>query len=498
MDWDDRLILDNKVSSLLWIRRLNQVCNEKLTDWMTTLHKDRLSCKLAAEDYGGSHNAHYKVAFDNGEKWMVRFPIVGRVTNADEKVENEIAAMKLIRRQTSIPIPDIKAWGKAADNPLGVGPFIVMEFIEGICAWDILREGDTILMRGDVDESVLETLMRQAIGFQLQLQQLSFPRIGSFNSASDSASASTISSRPLTEKAHEILTAGGVNLLDPRSRTYSSTTEYFHHIVKRDLEHLHMQPNSVDDAKDAREKFIYWNVMKALIARHVEPSEDHGPFKFMCDNFGLMNLIVNNEQDLKVIAVIDWEWSYAAPAQMAHSMPLWLLVEPPTVWTCVDDGTLTRFNEVLELYTRILKEEEQNVIGAHVNERAKPSALLKKDQEQGRQWFHCILIHGFNGPTCVPFVKLREETADWDELAAAVPEDEITAFVEKKCADLQTYKMQLAETEERYKVALHEEWELEDLAAFLDKSVKALHIDRQRYHWRSWDCFGFQSLQAKM
>lgn len=246
-----------------------------------------------------------------------------------------------------------------------------------------------------------------------------------------------------------------------------------------------MQPNSVDDAEDARIKFIYWNVMKALIPRHVLPSLDRGPSKFMCDDFQPTNMIVNNEQDMKIIAVIDWEWSYTSPAQLVYSTPSWLLIESPNAWPSVDKR-LARFNRNLKLFTRILEEEEQKVISADAREDEKPSAILRECQKQGRQWFHFILLRGFNGPTCVPFVKLQEETADWDELVSAIPEDEINDFVQKKVADLQIYETQLADAQERYGVALA--GESEDLVAFLDKNAKIFH-DGQRHQWRSWTCF---------
>lgn len=42
----------------------------------------------------------------------------------------EVAVINLIRRETTIPVPKIVAWGVAAQNPLGLGPFIIMEFIQ--------------------------------------------------------------------------------------------------------------------------------------------------------------------------------------------------------------------------------------------------------------------------------------------------------------------------------------------------------------------------------
>lgn len=275
-------------------------------------------------------------------------------------------------------------------------------------------------------------------------------------------------------------------LLGPRHETFSSTTEYFHHIIDRDLQHLHEQPNSVDDAHDAREKYIYFNVMKALIARHVLPGHDKGPFKLTCDDFQPTNMIVNNTRDLKIVAVIDWEWSYTAPAQLVSSTPTWLVIESPNAWSSVDKR-LVRFNKHLELFTRILKEEELKTLGDDIPEDQRPSALLRACQKNGLQWFHFILLRGFNGPTCVPFVKLREETEDWDELAAAIPDGDIDAFVQRKMTDLQKYEAQLAEIKERYEVALG--GNLNELQAFLSKNSEVLSLNSQRYHWQSWSCF---------
>ncbi|KAI1820752.1 hypothetical protein F4861DRAFT_533465 [Xylaria intraflava] len=488
MDWDDRIILDNKASFLSWIRKYDKARAEQLTDWVSTLHENHLPCKLATHklhDSRGAYNISCKVIFDNGEKWMVRFPMVGKVMTADEKVEIEVATMELIRERTSIPIPDIKAWGLAADNPLGIGPFIILEFIDGVGVNKILQNTDARIMKDGVSEDVIEAIFRQTIRFQLQLRELNFPRIGSLTSSSSTREpgvAATIHSRPLTQKAHDTYQDGGVDIFGPRDKTYSSTTEYFHHIVDQDLQQLHMQPNSVDDANDAREKFVYWNVMKALIPRHVSPGQDKGPFKLMCDDFQPANMIVNNKQDLKVIAVIDWEWSYAAPAQMVHSTPSWLLIETPNTWSSIDER-LARFNRHLDLYTKILEEEEER---GFPHEKT-PSALLRESREEGRQWFHFLLLRGFNGPGHVPFLKLREATADWDDLAAAVPEDEIEAFVRKKVAELKIYDAQLVETQERYAVALM--GKRRDLAPFLDESERCLGVDGQRHQWRSWKCF---------
>jgi hypothetical protein len=79
-----------------------------------TLHTDYVPYELITHklhDSKGAYNMNCKVKFTTGEKWMVRFPTAGNIINADRKVEIEVATMNLIRQQTTMPVPEVKAWG---------------------------------------------------------------------------------------------------------------------------------------------------------------------------------------------------------------------------------------------------------------------------------------------------------------------------------------------------------------------------------------------------
>ncbi|KAI0129536.1 hypothetical protein BJ170DRAFT_719481 [Xylariales sp. AK1849] len=168
IDWDDRVRLDNDVSFLLWIRKYDESREERLTDWVSTLRDGRLPCRLVtckSDDGRGAYNMNCKVVFDDGEKWMIRFPMVGKVVYADEKVDIEVATMKPVRQQTNIPGPDVEAWGMAADNPLGIGPFVMIEFIEGIGVDKILQNPDARNMREDINQDTVESIFGQTVGF---------------------------------------------------------------------------------------------------------------------------------------------------------------------------------------------------------------------------------------------------------------------------------------------------------------------------------------------
>jgi len=222
MDWDERAEIENRAASFIWMDQFMKCRGERLTSWVSTFHKDNLPCRLAndkvSDDLRGSFNWTCKVLFTDGEQWMVRFPRGGKVKNADEKVEIEVATMNILYQQTDIPIPEVKAWGLAADNKLGLGPFIITSFIKGVSLGDILQDPespDARLIRGDISKGDIETIYRQIAHFMLQLSKLNFSKIGSLSRESrksDGSHAATIHSRPMTWKAHEILNVGGVDV----------------------------------------------------------------------------------------------------------------------------------------------------------------------------------------------------------------------------------------------------------------------------------------------
>lgn len=99
-----------------------------------------------------------------------------------------------------------------------------------------------------------------------------------------------------------------------------------------------------------------------MIPRFVSDKYDHVPFKLICDDFRFGNILVNNAQDLKIVAVLDWEWSYAAPYQMLFSPPRWLLIKKPYDWTAED---LSRYKVLLKKFVKILEKEENRERGTH-------------------------------------------------------------------------------------------------------------------------------------
>jgi hypothetical protein len=59
----------------------------------------------------------------------MRVALRGSNAFADEKVRVEVATLRYIEKMTSVPVPHVYHWGTAAENPLGLGAFIIMDYI---------------------------------------------------------------------------------------------------------------------------------------------------------------------------------------------------------------------------------------------------------------------------------------------------------------------------------------------------------------------------------
>jgi len=188
-----------------------------LQDWAANIHDEdviRLAAKYRPDQpqcfvecvLGGSFNICYQVVFTDGLQWIVRVPKPGRSMYLEEKVRGEVAVIKYIKSNTSIPVPDIIAFGSAEENVGGFGPFMITEFIVG----DNLG---VKLFDSNLDQDFEESIYRQIAGFLLQLSNCKFDTIGTLSMDSYKGKPTwSIREKPLTLAINEVLRGGGVDL----------------------------------------------------------------------------------------------------------------------------------------------------------------------------------------------------------------------------------------------------------------------------------------------
>ncbi|PYH89361.1 hypothetical protein BO71DRAFT_281666, partial [Aspergillus ellipticus CBS 707.79] len=164
-----------------------------------------------------------------------------------------------------------------------------------------------------------------------------------------------VANPPLTLTANELIrTCGLPHYTTSPGTVYTSAVDYIHSLLTLQTVHLKMQRNSIYDSPDCREKYTSRHLMKSLAMHFLPAKDNHGQFKLFCDDFCLGNVLVD-ETTLQVVAVIDWEFSYAAPASFAGSIPSWLLLRQPH--TLVNDLGRDGFLDLFLPKAEILLEE---------------------------------------------------------------------------------------------------------------------------------------------
>ena len=96
---------------------------------------ERTACTVSPKPLFGSFNILYAIEFADGVRWLVKVPadgFRGRWKESDaQDITSEALTMQLVRRKTTIPVPEVFAFRATLENELHC-PFILMEFIEGV------------------------------------------------------------------------------------------------------------------------------------------------------------------------------------------------------------------------------------------------------------------------------------------------------------------------------------------------------------------------------
>ena len=142
---------------------------------------------------------------------------------------------------------------------------------------------------------------------------------------------------------------------------------------------MQMQRNSVDNAEFGREAYVARHLFRGTVPTFLDHENNHGPFKLVCDDFRPGNILV--DRNLKITAICDWEWTYAAPYQQFYTAPRWLLLIAPEEWKHDEpygdgkgeDDFRKAYEKKLELFLRIMEQEEDRRAAARLSYPTLPS-----------------------------------------------------------------------------------------------------------------------------
>jgi hypothetical protein len=207
MDFDEIAEASHEASCDAWFDLYNSLQGAPLSKFVSKFRDDQ-QCWQQGIDCG-SFNFCCRFAFADGVQWMLRFPMPGRVMYLADQVRRELGPKKYILGETNIRTPKLIAYGMEDD--LGLGPFVITEFIKGKTLDKLWKENPKEPrsgLRSDIDEKVQEIVYRQVANILLELAEHKFDRIGSLSF--DDRGSYSVTARPLTLKMNEVARVGGV------------------------------------------------------------------------------------------------------------------------------------------------------------------------------------------------------------------------------------------------------------------------------------------------
>lgn len=329
----------------------------------------------------------------------IRFSQPGAILFPEEKVQNEVAVMRYISDQTSIPVPFILHSGTREESPLKLSPFIMMSHIEHTTTmYDALNTPGCLneergVLNPNIEEDQLRMLYTQLAKILLQLSRPEFPKIGSLGQVDDFSWE--VTRRPLSMNMNELVRLGTLprSKLPPLDATFKTASSYIEALAQLNIQHLlHQRNDAVQSADDCRRKFVARQLFYTL-ARDKKlslPSFENGPFKLWCDDFRPANVLLN--EDTYIAGVVDWEFTYAGPVEFSYAPPWWLLIEKPEYWSEGIEDWAREFDRRLKTFLAAMRCCE-DMDTQHSQRRL--SDQMQRSWESGDFWVVYAILHSF-------------------------------------------------------------------------------------------------------
>lgn len=319
---------------------------------------------------------------DNGRDWLIRFTLPGKSSLMDDKVQTEAAAMKYVSTNTPIPVPRVIAHGSAKENPMGLGAFIIMTWVEGRKMSDILHnENDG---NAEENQQTIERLYEQMAEILIELWKLNFERIGSFGHNAMTGKIA-VDRRPFARAVNEVMRVCELGDHPSLSRTYNSASDYILMLLELQYKHLRRHHGAMGETASYQEQYAARHLMKAIAPNFLSLGENYGPFKLFAEGFSPDHILV--DENLQVTGVVNWEFCYSAPVQFASTIPCWLLPQTPD--RMIESQGHASFIEAYlpkaDLFLRVL-ERQENRRGQDSD--GQLSTRMRRSIEDNSAWFN--------------------------------------------------------------------------------------------------------------
>lgn len=393
-------------------RSKHLILNRGFLDVLETLVSEKLGkpAKNVPHIITGGYHVLYRMRLDEcSDDVLIRVPVPASTPFISEKTNVEAATARYIKKYTSIPVPEVFDYGvtSLAD---GVKCFIILQPIDfrrpisQAIGAPRASTDEAMVLDLSISHDVLMKLWVQVARYLLHLSRQRFPRIGSLVEDNNSY---TIALCPLPFNMHSIVDLANVpvSILPPMQETYQTADEWYAVLADMHLAQLIFQHNDFVSSRDdcltkyvARQVFrklarngqlsVFgfaedtWSVQSQGKQPRLQAPPASGAFRLWGDDLRPGNILLDDSDD--IAALIDWEFTYAAPTQFALDPPWWLLLEHPETW----DAGMAAWKEAYEdkppVWLQAMDDAEM-AEGEHAHQ-LPLGAYMRESWETGRFW----------------------------------------------------------------------------------------------------------------
>ncbi|KAM3484367.1 hypothetical protein MY8738_002219 [Beauveria namnaoensis] len=218
----------------------------------------------------GGYNIAFRLQFKDGSSALMRIPRKGIVRFPEEKISYEVATMRYVAANTTIPVPRIYHHGTGAENPTGLGPFIIMDYIDHERTMSdalkdpLLTHDEPHSLDDNISEPKLRFLYGQMANILLQLSTLSFTQIGSL--VQDKNGLNSTSGRPLIQNMNSLVEFAGVPPKLLPSQPFTTSKQWYSAMADMHMLQITLQRNdAILDGEDARDKHPLFSQSRVLM-----------------------------------------------------------------------------------------------------------------------------------------------------------------------------------------------------------------------------------------
>lgn len=382
---EDEKVLFSAVLTALHLERLPAFCisvRKQFTE------NDQIESIVVEQPLFGSYHVLFPITFQDGIRWLMKIPACGTSTHFDfsaaAALRSEALTMRLLRRETSVPVLDVLAFEASLDNELGC-PFILMNFIEGISLYDCWF--DRVVSSEQLHMRRTQTLKNLAQAMA-ELGRFSFDSGGSPMFDQDDNLKGTSSMRCVDHKGMLDRMASGED--DDETALYfdagpfSDPRLYYFHSIDRE-----------EKPKQSVHKGL--RILLQMFLSWIPELEDHcQKFVLTHPDLDIQNVIVSVDGRLQ--GLIDWDGVAALPCSIGNeSYPSWLTrdwdpamygwnedmergIEPAGLWEDSSE-TLVRHRKEYESFMRLQLSSERDQILSNIHSlpvSSYPSSLTAK------------------------------------------------------------------------------------------------------------------------